>query len=291
MSAADAGGVPSLASSSRPLSDKQFKLVCRILHEHAGIELNDGKRELVSSRLGRRLRATGCGDYGQYIDRHVADGPGKSGEFTHFVDALSTNLTSFGRESQHFVHLRDRVLKPIAAGPAPPVRGWCAACSTGEEAYTLAALLGSCIGPAPQSRLLATDISTRVLATASAGVYPAAEARALPRNLLGKFFEPRRAADGSATVAAGRPLRDIVAFRHLNLMADWPFQGPFDFIFCRNVMIYFDRPTRERLVQRLVGVLAPGGVLYTGHSESLSGGQHGLSVEGPAIYRKAGRAR
>ena len=281
------------ANAAPPLADADFRRVADVLKRHAGIHLADDKRELVRSRLAKRLRALGYSSYRQYLEDHVvpADRSGQTGgEFVHFVDVLSTNLTSFYREPAHFDYLRRHVLPGVLARSGGRVRGWCAAASTGEEPYCLAM---TCLEAArehgvakPDVKVLSTDICTKVLAEASAGVYAEPRAKAVNPALRGRYWEPRRLPDGMPAIAAGRELRDACVFRRLNLMDRPPFRGPLDFIFCRNVMIYFDRPTRESLVGRLLNVLAPGGYLFTGHSESLTGTSHALRQVQAAVYQK-----
>ena len=293
------GDRPTSSASDGPcLADRDYRLVADIIYRHAGIKLGDDKRELVRSRLAKRLRAVGMTDFGDYLKRHIqpaftSANPSPAGEAKHFVDALSTNLTSFFREKSHFDYLRNTFLPSLIADRARHgdrrIRAWCAACSSGEEAYTLAMTLLSSVpdgGRGWDVKLLATDISTRVLATATAGVYPMARCSGIPSNLAGRFFEPRRMTDGSQALAAGRELKSIIRFRHLNLMGDWPFTGPFDFIFCRNVMIYFDKQTQERLVLRFHQMLPAGSLLFTGHSESLTGLRHPYTHVEASIYRK-----
>lgn len=285
-----------VASEAALLSDRDFRRAVVLIYQHAGITLGDSKRELVRARLAKRLRATGCKSYGEYLDRWIdpataSRSDATAAEFTHFVDALSTNLTSFFREATHFTYLQDVYLpQRIAEGERTgrrTLRAWCAACSSGEEAYTLAmTLLESLPARGWDVKLLATDICTKVLSTAAAGVYPTERAAGIPRALAGKYFAPRRLPNGAAALAAVPELRSMIRFRHLNLIADWPFTGPFDFVFCRNVMIYFDKPTQERLVNRFHSVIAPGGLLFTGHSESLTGLKHPFSYTQATIYRK-----
>jgi chemotaxis protein methyltransferase CheR len=273
------------------LSDRDFERVAKIIYAYAGITLSQDKRELVRSRIGKRLRAVGSPSYTAYLDQYIVsaaetEAGRRSEEFVHFVDALSTNLTSFFREPVHFEYLKNHVL-PALAATRRPVRAWCCAASTGEEPYTMAMTMLEVLGPRSGAKLLATDISTRVLQTAVTGVYPEDRIRSLSPALRGKYFEPRRMPDGSVAAAAVPLMRDMITFRRLNLMESLPFAGPLDFAFCRNVMIYFDRPTRQQLVNRISQVLRIGGYLFTGHSESLAGQLHpNLTQVAPATYRR-----
>jgi chemotaxis protein methyltransferase CheR len=278
----------SAPASGKKLSQRAFRRVCGVIYDHAKISLDQRKFELVESRLAKRLHLTGCDSYEAYLERYITPPSGSpdAGEFEQFVNCLSTNLTSFFREPGHFEHLAETFLVEHRRRHGQRVRGWCAGCSSGEEAYTLAMTLDQAMSARSDRLLLATDISTRVLSTATAGVYPIARCQGLSPQLRGQYFEPRVLSDGSPALAARSLLRDRIRFRHLNLMSRWPFGGPFDFIFCRNVMIYFDKPTQEALVRQFSAVLRPGGLLYTGHSESLTSVRHELQFVGASIYRK-----
>jgi chemotaxis protein methyltransferase CheR len=261
-----------------PLGAAQFARIAELLHEHAGIRLREGKEGLVRARLAKRLRTLGLPDFEAYL-AHVEREPTRR-EFTEMVDALTTNKTSFFREHAHFGVLRDEVL-PACPGP---VRLWSAGCSSGEEAYTLAMVVQDALGTAASSaRILATDISHRVLATATAGVYPAATLADVPPALRQQYWRP--SSDGTRLEAAPA-LRALVRFGRLNLMAAWPMRGPFDAIFCRNVMIYFDKATQQALVERFRQLLRPGGYLFVGHSESLTGLTHQFRYVRPAVYAR-----
>ncbi len=268
--------MPPAVTGPGELSPAQFQQVAELLYAAAGIRLAAGKEGLVRSRLGSRIRALGLASFDEYMP-HVTGGA-SSPEFRHFVDVLTTNKTHFFRESAHF-DLLARVLIPAFAG-RDALQLWSAGCSTGEEPYTLAMLLRDGLG-ATRARILATDISTRVLVKARAGVYAAAALDEVPDAFRSHLR--RRSATEVEVVEATRAL---VHFAHLNLMQDWPMRRPFDAIFCRNVMIYFDRPTQERLVQRFESLLRPGGYLFVGHSESLNALEHGLTYVQPAVYRR-----
>ncbi len=249
----------------------------------AGIRLDEGKRVLVESRLGKRLRQLGLSmaDYALMVESN-AD------EQVILIDQLTTNHTAWFREADHFADFEKRVLPAIKARQAgvqrPRLRMWCAAAATGEEPWTIALCLARTLTLANwDAALLATDISTKALDKARAGRYGEARVESLTpadRQLALTVAEP-----GPPRVyAVAEALRKVVTFARLNLMEDWPMRGPFDVIFCRNVMIYFDRPTQERLVNRMAALLAPGGTLYVGHAESLSSIRHPLRTLGPATY-------
>ncbi|MGF1633704.1 MAG: CheR family methyltransferase [Phycisphaerae bacterium] len=278
----------SVAESEASVTDAQFKRISQVVYDHCGINLHDGKRQLVQARLAKRLRVTGRRDVGGYLEWVLQDPNGP--EFLNFIDSLSTNLTSFFRENQHFEYLKNKLLPDLIAkknkSGRKQLRAWSAGCSSGEEPYTIAMTLCETSEMRGfDAKVLATDISTAVLAKAAAGVYDAERIEGIPPQLRGKYFDPRKTSGGRA-MAARPVLRDLISFRHLNLMERWPFTGPFDFIFCRNVMIYFDKPTQEKLVGRFHDCLAPGGILFTGHSESLTGVKHAFTFVQATIYQK-----
>lgn len=275
------------------LSDEEFVWIGNIVHKHCGINLHQGKKELMRARLAKRLRMGGFETVKEYMDYVIADKSGAA--FTELIDSLSTNLTSFYRESSHFDYLREVYLPQLAQRKSHKnsnvIRAWSSACSSGEEPYTLAITLLEEFGrKAPNGqnwdvRILATDISTRVLRMAEAGIYERSRVDPVPANLKAKYLVPNRI-EGQQVFQASQALRSIVRFRHMNLMDNWPFTGPFDIIFCRNVMIYFDKPTQQRLVNRFYDCLDPGGLLFTGHSESLTGVNHKLRYVQPTIYSR-----
>lgn len=271
------------------LTEKEFEFISDLVYKHCGINLHQGKKELVRARLAKRLRATGYKTVADYM-KFVQDDP-TGGEFTHLIDAISTNLTSFFRENQHFQFLSEKFLPNLLERKKKMgqhnIRAWSAASSSGEEPYTIAITLKEAVDGkgAWDIKLLATDISTHVLKIAQTGTYDMKRVEPVPPQLRHKYFTTSKVE--GATVAQVSPvLKEMVRFRHLNLMQTWPFKGPFDFIFCRNVMIYFDKPTQQALVRRFYDCLAPGGLLFTGHSESLTGIEHSFKYVQPTIYRR-----
>ncbi len=262
------------------LTSTHFERIVAMLHAHAGIRMRAGKEGLVRARLAKRLRALGLSDYDAYLDIVERD-PARR-EFTEMVDVLTTNKTSFFREQAHFDFLQDTVL-PACPGP---IRLWSAGCSSGEEPYTLAMLMHETLPDAAvrSARILATDISHRVLATAKAGTYPADALSEAPRGWVQKYWRPTREATGAPRLEALPSLRGLIQFGKLNLMERWPMRGPFDAILCRNVMIYFDKATQQELVERYYALLRPGGYLFVGHSESLTGLSHRFTYVQPAVY-------
>jgi chemotaxis protein methyltransferase CheR len=273
---------PSSLLTECEITPKQFARVAQVLHEHAGIRMREGKEGLVRARLAKRLRLLGLPDFEAYLD-FVEQEPSRR-EFAEMIDALTTNKTSFLREASHFDFLRDTVFPRLTG----PVRIWSAGCSSGEEPYTLAMLCHDSFADIATRdvRILATDLSHRVLATAKAGAYPAETMSDVPAAWLQKHWSRARDAQGRDVWEAGKSLRRLVHFAKLNLMERWPMQGPFDVILCRNVMIYFDKATQQRLVDRYWALLRPGGYLFVGHSESLTGLTHQFRYVQPAAYVK-----
>ncbi len=263
-----------------------FDAFRELVYGRAGIVLGEGKQALVGSRIGKRMRQLGLERFPEYLD--WVKGEGGEEEMVQLLDAISTNVTSFFREPAHFDFLSER-LGEWRQSRRPRLRIWCAAASSGEEPYTLAmTILNSDPGPGRDVKILATDISTKVLKVAKEGVYPSAKIDALPAGFAQRFFE-RAGARQSPSWSARSELRDLLHFARLNLATPpFPMKGPMDFIFCRNVMIYFDNPVRQRLLGEFYRLLAPGGYLFVGHSESLSGLTGDFRVVRPSIYRKPG---
>jgi chemotaxis protein methyltransferase CheR len=264
-------------------SDADFQALSKIAYEHAGIVLPDAKKNLLYGRLSRRLRTLGLPsfeDYRQYLNENSGE------ELQLFVNALSTNHTKFFREQHHFEHFVTAVVAPfLAANPTGGrLRIWSAGCSSGEEPHTIALILHAEIKDLASRdvRILATDIDTEVLRKAAQGVFSAEAVSAVPA----KYRGPLGKADGD-NVAIDRKVCSLISFGHLNFMDDgWPMRGPFEAIFCRNVMIYFDGPTKTKLVDRFTDLLRVGSWLYIGHSESLLGSHPRLKLAGRTIYRR-----
>lgn len=272
------GDVPALAPET-------FARLAAALRGEAGIQLPESKGALVVSRLARRLRALGLPDFESYA-QFVAE-PGGAGERRAMVEALTTNHTFFGREPHHFEHLRAAVLPDLArrARGGGRVRLWCAGCSTGPEAWTIALNVHAALPDAGalDVRVLATDIDRTVLATAREGRYEAEALEPLGPAEREAGFEPA----GAGALSARPALRDLLRFRELNLLAEWPMRGTFDAVFFRNVAIYFDQPLREALWHRMAERIRPGGFLYAGHSERLTGPAAALFAhEGLTTYRR-----
>jgi len=277
---------PAFAQAEKPFAfrDHDFVRVRRMIYARAGISLGEHKREMVYSRLARRLRALDSQDFRTYLDQ--LEHEGSSPEWEHFVNALTTNLTAFFRESHHFPILAD-----FARTCGGPLSVWCAAASTGEEPYSIAITLAEALGPrAAGCRVVATDIDTQVLARARAGVYPAERVAKLEASRLKRFFL-RGKGENTGQVKIRPEIREMVTFEPLNLLAaTWPLSERFDVIFCRNVMIYFDKPTQSKILQRFAPMLKPGGLLFAGHSENFTYISHSFRLRGQTVYECVGRS-
>lgn len=258
-----------------------FDRIRALVSQRSGIVLRDDKATLVATRLNRRLRELGVATLREYLAYLESDGSGA--ELTRLLDAMSTNVTHFFREPEHFELIAQLHQRWLAAGQRR-FRYWSAAASSGEEPYTLAMCLLGRGMPAADVRILATDISTAVLELAMIGVYSETSVAEIPKPLLAEYF---RRDPAGAGYLVGQALRKLVLFRHLNL-AHPPFRlhGPLDVILCRNVMIYFDQELRGRLVREFARLLKPGGCLIVSHSESLAGIDSGLSMVRPSLYLK-----
>jgi Methylase of chemotaxis methyl-accepting proteins len=263
------------------LSEREFGRIKARVYSVAGIALSDAKRTLVVSRLSKILRALGLPSFDAYLDYLERGGSAKDGQ--DFVNALTTNLTRFYREDHHFEHLRAHVGALMSERPrGSRLRIWSAGCSTGQEPYTIALDL---LAAFPDLRrwdfkILATDIDTAVIARAGQGLYPESELTGLAPERA-RLFEK----NGDGTIRIPAAARELVSFKPLNLIGPWPMKGPFDAIFCRNVAIYFDKPTQGEMFGRFSKMLAPEGFLYIGHSENLGSGGEGFRLVGKTIYQ------
>jgi chemotaxis protein methyltransferase CheR len=268
------------------LSRGDFQRIAGMIYADAGISLSEGKAALVYARLAKRLRALRMDAFRDYCD--LVASPQGAAERQEMLTALTTNVTKFFREPHHFEHLKTQVLAPYAAqGARGRLRLWSAACSTGQEPYTIAfALLTAWPDAASHDvRILATDIDRKVLATAEAGVYGEAQMEGLNADVRRRFFEPA----GAGQFRVVEPVRKLVAFRPLNLVESWPMQGQFQAIFCRNVVIYFDEATQQRVWEKFAPLLAPDAALYIGHSERVTGPAAALlRNDGVSTYRRLG---
>jgi chemotaxis protein methyltransferase CheR len=264
-----------------------FQRFAALAYEKAGINIKPGKEALVAARVAKRQRALSIPDAQGYLRYLEEDGTGE--ELAHFLDVISTHFTSFFREPDHF-HLLEEEVARLAAAGQKRLRLWSAAASTGEEAYTMAmTVLGVPGAAALDVKILATDIAVETLRQAQAGVYPADRVDPVPPALRSRWFTRQkdpRDPDG-AVYAVRDELKQLVVFRRLNLTAPpFPMAGPIDVVFCRNVLIYFDQPTRQRLIGGLEGLLRPGGLLGIGHTETLSGIRSSLKLVRPSVFRR-----
>jgi chemotaxis protein methyltransferase CheR len=259
------------------LGEEEFALARQLIDQYAGIKLSGHKRYMVHNRLSRRLRALGMPSFAQYLQLVQTD---PLVERVAFVNAMTTNLTSFFREPHHFDLLRERAQRHRSSGPGP-MRVWCSACATGEEAWSIAMTLREAQCPA---EILATDIDTDALDTAAAGIYPRERTDALTADRL-RAHLLKGTGENSGWVSIRPELRSMVTFAQLNLQsAPWPAMARFDAIFCRNVAIYFDRDAQRKLLARFTSLLRPGGMLAVGHAESFPAGDRSFHACGRTAY-------
>ncbi|MCZ8109451.1 MAG: chemotaxis protein CheR [Rubrivivax sp.] len=272
------------AETEYTLTPADFERIRRLIHERAGISLHAGKQAMVYSRLSRRLREMRHVSFASYLDR--LERGGSESEWQEFVNCLTTNLTAFFREEHHFHALVDDLRALAGRSGGRPLRLWCNAASTGEEPYSLAMTVVETLGVSAQAQLLCTDIDTKVLAKAQRGVYPA-DARGLGPDRLKRHFL-RGTGSNAGSIRVKPELARLVEFRPFNLMsASWSTLGePFDIVFCRNVMIYFDGPTQRRVLERIHGVTRPGAMLYVGHSENFNDSRDIFHLRGKTIYER-----
>lgn len=268
------------------LTEKDFLCFSRLVYEQAGINLHQGKKELLRARLAKRIRELGFESFSRYYEHLVSDGSGE--EILHMLDCIATNLTRFFREEAHFQFLAETVYPQFQealkmGGREPFFRVWSAACSTGEEPYSIAMHVSSHLDW--DFHVLATDISTKALEKAQKAVYPVSRLSEVPSWMVRRFFlkghGPRE-----GYVRLKPEIRSRVSFHRHNLMDSPPFQEEMDVVFCRNVLIYFDRATQKKVVESISRVLKPGGYLLVGHAESLNGAVPQLRYVRPAVYRK-----
>jgi chemotaxis protein methyltransferase CheR len=269
-------------------SDDDFNALRALVHQVTGISLAENKRNLVYGRLSRRLRALRLGSFVEY--RRLLESDPEGAERVEFVNAITTNLTSFFREKHHFEYLREKRLATLAsAKPGHRFRIWSAGCSTGEEPYSIAVTVRETLGENPRVdlKILATDLDSDVLSRAKSGVYSADHVKGISPAQLAKYFDTSQ---GKHVVKPS--VSRLITFKQLNLMHELPMRGPLDVIFCRNVVIYFDRDTQNMIWQRLTRLLPDKGVLYIGHSERVSGPASAmLTADGITSYRKSGGVR
>ncbi len=266
------------------MTDKEFQFLGSFMSKVTGIVLTEKKKDMVCGRLVRRLRALDLDSFADYCD--YLKGDGAEEEIEHLVNAITTNVTNFFREPHHFDNLRDLVLTPrLSERPRQPrLRIWSAGCSSGEEPYSMAMTIAETLRPMAEwdALILATDIDTNVLQRGEAGIYPAGALGQIPNQYHRRFTSPA----GEDKIQMTDDLREMIRFRRLNLHENWPMKGKFDAIFCRNVAIYFDKPTQRKLFSRYAEMLNPGGLLCIGHSESLMGVSEQFEPLEKTAYRR-----
>ena len=263
-------------------SSTDFERVRKLIYQHAGISLSPVKQDMVYSRLARRLRATGKNTFGEYLDMLERGG---SDEWERFVNSLTTNLTSFFREPHHFPIFAEHLKK---MGTRRPIRVWCSAASTGEEPYSIAITVLETFGAnASHVSIFASDLDTSVLEIAQKGVYPTERVEKLSPDRLKRFFL-RGTGNQDGYVSVRPELRRLIEFQRVNLLEpNWPVRGPLDIIFCRNVMIYFDKPTQYKILSRFAPMMQPDGLMMAGHSESFLHAADLFKSLGKTVYALA----
>ncbi|MEW6116563.1 MAG: protein-glutamate O-methyltransferase [Nitrospirota bacterium] len=278
-------------SRTYSLSESDFHRLSEFIHTECGIKMPPSKKTMLEARLQKRLRFLGLSSFSQYCD-YVFSPQGMESELVHMIDVITTNKTDFFREPSHFSYLTQKALPDLIAAYGAGVQKkfaiWSAGCSTGEEPYTLAIVLSEFSESYPgfTFTVLATDISTKVLEKAKTGIYEEDRLEPVPKPLVKKYFLKSKNRE-KRLVRIVPELRQLVKFRRLNFMdEDFGFREPINIVFCRNVIIYFDRPTQERLLNKLCRHLAPGGYVFMGHSETLNGLDVPLISVAPTVYRK-----
>ena len=269
-----------------PMTDKDFETIKTLAKQRSGIELGEHKKEMIYSRIVRRIRALDMTDFKTYLE-YLEENPGA--ELTNFINAITTNLTSFFRESHHFDYLKNTVLPEVIKKKKTQrrLRIWSAGCSTGEEPYSIAMTLHGCFEKDRwDAKILATDLDTNVLSHGRRGVYSKERIGNMDSQLVKKYFVEPRGSANADSMEARDSIKNLITFNHLNLLGEWPMKGKFDVIFCRNVVIYFSKDTQRELFERYANILEPDGYLFIGHSESLHGVSKRFASVGRTIYRK-----
>lgn len=277
-------------ASEHRLSTKEFKFICSLVYDNTGIVLDERKREMVYRRLMRRTRELRIGSFSEYCNLL---GAANSDELPSFINAITTNLTSFFRENHHFEYLAQTFFPEHMAkfSASKRLRIWSAACSTGEEPYSLAITLMNAMGTSLanwDAKILATDLDTEVLTTAKNGVYKIDRIKDLSLDMRKRWFRKGKG-EHNNLVRVDPALQQLITFKQLNLLTDWPVRGPFDVIMCRNVLIYFDKETQRKLVSRYFELLRDGGLLILGHSESIVKDMGCYALKGRTIFERLPR--
>lgn len=266
-------------STEFELSDSQFSFLSELAHRRTGIVLAEGKRDMVYGRLVRRLRSLSLDGFAEYCQ--LLSGEHADEEMGHLINAITTNLTGFFREEHHFEHLADHLSELLTKQKR--LRLWSAACSSGMEPYSMAMVLKAALGKSTSvdARILATDIDTAMLEVGRSGTYRGNDVEKVPAAYRTMF-----SSQAGDRVLMSDALRSMITFNPLNLLESWPMRGPFDVIFCRNVVIYFDKPTKVELFDRMADILTPGGLLYIGHSENLHNVSTRFQLVGRTVYKR-----
>ncbi len=261
-----------------------FVRIKALIYSHAGISLSDAKTDMVYSRIGRRLRALNMQSFKHYLDRLEQQHDAQ--EWQAFTNALTTNLTSFFREEHHFPILAEHLIKLSQQSPKKAIRIWCSAASTGEEPYSIAITACEAFNNSnPPVEIIATDIDTNVLNTAAAGIYPIDRISKMSDARVQRFFEKGKGSH-QGMVRVKKSLRDLIRFHQLNLLdGQWPFNDGFDVIFCRNVMIYFDKPTQSKIIEKFTELMRDDCLLFAGHSENFLYVSDHLQLLGKTVYK------
>jgi len=265
------------------MDQKIFQQLKEIVYVNCGINLNDSKVAMVSARIAKRMRILKIKEHAEYLDYLINDK--NSGEITKFLDVISTNVTSFFREKEHFDFLKSVLNETVESGQKR-IRIWCAASSTGEEPYSIAMVCKRAVSNSVDLKILATDISTQVLQAAKEGKYNEGKIQTIPTDLIAQYFT-EEIVDRNKIYHVNDVLKNLILFKRLNLFkTPYPMSGPMDIVFCRNVMIYFDTSTRERLITEIHRLLKPGGYLITGHAESMASINNNFKCIKPSIFMK-----
>jgi len=269
-------------------TDKHFRTIAKMVYEHTGIHLKEGKEELVYSRIVRRIRKLGMATFDEYI---ALVSSGNKGELEEFTNAITTNLTAFFREMHHFEYLKNTLMPALIAQKKAShehkIRIWSAGCSSGEEPYSIAMTIADLMPAGWDVKILATDLDTNMVQHSAAGVYDWSRVEMLDKKVIHKWFSKGNGSNADK-VRVAQQLKDMITFKPLNLLHTWPMRGPFDLIFCRNVIIYFDHETKSKLCKRYADILVPGGHLFIGHSESLFRVNDDIHLIGNTIYQTTG---
>lgn len=263
---------------------KDFNRLCALVNQHTGIQLAGGKEDMLYGRISRRLRKVGLSSFKSYISLLEDDPEGS--EFGEFINAVTTNLTSFFREAHHFDYLKKSLLPALMQKnkASRRIRIWSAGSSTGEEPYSIAMTVAETMPPGWDVKILATDLDTDVLRHGEQGIYDDSRVEGLDRAVVQRWFVKNRHQPGKLRVKP--ELQELIYFKRLNLLKDWPMKGPIDIIFCRNVIIYFDMPTKQKLMNRYADMLVPGGHLFLGHSEAMNNMSTRFALDGKSVYSK-----